>query len=66
MVLNRPQNIVDFKLNIGYYLPRPQDIFPQNISPGVFGEKYDEGGVMGAVKFDNTEDGDGFVEIIEG
>lgn len=67
MSLGTPQNITDIRLNFGFYLARPQDIFPENISPGVDTEIYEETpGVFGGVVYDEGASGDsGNVKVEE-
>lgn len=63
MSLGTPQNITDLRLNFGFYLARPQDIFPEHISPGVDSEIYDEAGDIGAINYENTPQGTGHILV---
>ncbi len=66
MSLGTPQNITDLRLNFGFYLSRPQDIFPEHISPGVDTEIYDQGGgKIGGINYQNNEQGTGHILVEE-
>lgn len=66
MPLNRPQDLTEIQLNIGYFFPLPQTLYPLEPSPGVETEIIEETpGVFDALIYDEGAGSSGFVLVEE-